>query len=121
MNQNSLANLKPWQTGQSGNPLGRKVGSKNIATIVQELLEQDIDTCFPINDRIRHFIADNGTTYGKAIAYAMLLKAIEGDVRAAIWISEQESKSALLSQETGLFNASKIEVEIVKSTNSALD
>jgi hypothetical protein len=56
-----------------------------------------------------------------AIAYAMLLEAIDGDVRAAAWISEQELKGALMSRETGLFNASKIEVEIVKSDKSALD
>jgi hypothetical protein len=35
-------NLKPWPPGVSGNPAGRKLGSKNISTIVRELLEQDI-------------------------------------------------------------------------------
>jgi hypothetical protein len=45
MHQNSLSNLKPWTKGISGNPAGR-----NISTIVQEILEQDIDDDFPINE-----------------------------------------------------------------------
>lgn len=82
MHQNSLANLQKWSKGTSGNPVGRKLGSKNIATIVRELLEQDIDTRFPLNDRLKQLIADNSTSYAKAIVYAMLLKAIDGYIRA---------------------------------------
>jgi len=88
MYTNSLSNLKLWQAGQSGNPAGRKLCSKNVATIAKELLEQDIDTRFPLNDRLKQLIADNGTTYAKAIVYAMLLKAIDGDVRAATYLTE---------------------------------
>lgn len=36
---NLLANLKKWQKGTSDNPAGRKLGSKNIATSVRELIE----------------------------------------------------------------------------------
>ena len=36
--QRSLANLKPFEEGVSGNPLGRKLGSKNKKTIFQEVL-----------------------------------------------------------------------------------
>lgn len=39
MHSNSLANLQKWPKGTSGNPAGRKLGSKNISTIVRELLE----------------------------------------------------------------------------------
>jgi hypothetical protein len=42
MHQNSLANLQKWAKGTSGNSADREVGSKNIATIVRELLGQDI-------------------------------------------------------------------------------
>lgn len=31
-------NLKPWQKGVSGNPAGRKAGTRNIKTVIQELL-----------------------------------------------------------------------------------
>lgn len=119
MHTNSLANLKPWQAGQSGNPVGRKLGSKNIATIVKELLEQDIDTRFPLNDRLKHLIADNGTSYAKAIVYAMLLKAIDGDVRAATYLTELQITGEANASETGLFNATKLQIEIVEPKQSA--
>lgn len=119
MHTNSLANLKPWQAGQSGNLTGRKVGSKNIATIAKELLEQEIDTRFPLNDRLKQLIADNGTTYAKAIVYAMLMKAIDGDVRAAAYLTELQLTSEANDGETGLFNATKLEIEIVEPKHSA--
>jgi len=68
MNQNSLANLQKWPKGTSGNPSGRKLVSKNIATIVRELLEQDIDTRFPLNDSLKQLVTDNGTSHATAIA-----------------------------------------------------
>lgn len=95
MHPNSLANLHKWSKGTSGNPAGRKLGSKNIATIVRELLEQDIDTRFPLNDRLKQLITDNGTSYAKAIVYAMLLKAIDGDVRAATYLTELSTSNFL--------------------------
>lgn len=109
MHQNSLNNLKKWPKGTSGNSAGRKVGSKNIATIVRELLEQDIDPRFPLN---------NGTSYAKAIVYAMFLKAIDGDVRAATYITELQLTGEANDGEGGLFQANKLQIEIVKSDKS---
>ena len=43
MNTNNYPNLKSWKKGQSGNPAGRKIGSKNVSTIVRKLLEQDAE------------------------------------------------------------------------------
>ena len=34
-----IANLTPFQPGQSGNPAGRPAGSRNIKTILRELLD----------------------------------------------------------------------------------
>ena len=119
MQPNSLANLQKWSKGISGNPAGRKLGSKNIATIVRELLEQDIDACFPLNDRLKQLIAENGTTYAKAIVYAMLLKAIDGDVRAATYLTEMQLTSETNNGEIGLFNTNKLQIEIVKPKHSA--
>lgn len=31
-------NLKPWQPGQSGNPLGKPKGTKHLSTWIQDLL-----------------------------------------------------------------------------------
>ena len=119
MHQNSLNNLNKWQKGTSGNPAGRKLGSKNMSSIVRELLEQDVDTRFPLNDNLKQLIADNGTTYAKAIAYAMLLKAINGDVRAATFLAELQLSGETNNGEVGLFNASKLQIEVVPSKHSA--
>lgn len=35
--------LKPYKPGQSGNPLGKPKGSKNMKTILREMLETDIN------------------------------------------------------------------------------
>ncbi len=119
MHSNSLANLQKWPKGTSGKPAGRKLGSKNMSSIVRELLEQDIDTRFPLNDRLKQLIADNGTSYAKAIVYAMLLKAIDGDVRAATYLTELQLTGEANDGETGLFNTSKLQIEIVKPKHSA--
>lgn len=119
MHQNSLSNLQKWSKGTSGNPAGRKLGSKNIATILRELLEQEIDPRFPLNDKLKQLIADNGTSYAKAIVYAMLLKAIDGDVRAATYLTELQMTGEAKDGETGLFNATKLQIEIVKPDKSA--
>lgn len=118
MHQNSLNNLQKWSKGTSGNPAGRRVGSKNISTIVIELLEQEVDTHFPLNDRLKQLIADNGTNYGKAIVLAMCLKAIDGDVRAAIFLTELQRTGEATDGEAGLFNTSKLQIEVVSSDRS---
>ncbi len=119
MHKNSIANLQKWPKGTSGNPAGRKLGSKNIATIVRELLEQDIDTRFPLNENLKQLINDNGTTYAQAIVYAMLLKAINGDVRAATYLTELQLTGEANKGEAGLFQATKLQIEVVKSDKSA--
>ena len=66
--QNSIKNLKaPWKKGQSGNPKGKKKGTKNISTYLKELLENRIET------------KDGYKETGAVIAYRMIQSAIKGD------------------------------------------
>lgn len=116
MHQNSLSNLKPWQAGISGNPSGRKPGSRNISTIVRELLEQEVDSDFPINERLAKILNGKSKSYVEAVVIAMTKKAIDGDVRAATWLVEQQQKGE--AKDGGLFNATKLEIEIVKSPSA---
>lgn len=117
MEEKTYPNLKPWQPGTSGNPAGRKPGIRNVSTIVRELLEQDIDDNFPMSERIAQVINGKSKSYIEALVISMIKKAIDGDVRAATWLIEQQKGS---SSQEGLFNASKLVVEVVKS-QSALD
>jgi len=34
-------NLKPWQPGQSGNPAGRPKDSRNLKSIIRDILEDN--------------------------------------------------------------------------------
>ena len=89
-------NLKPF-TGADDERRqnGRRKGSRNISTIVKEILDSNINDRIPISEEVRILLnSDNDTpSYAKAVALAMTLKAIGGDVRAATWVSEQYDKS----------------------------
>jgi len=65
-----------WKKGQSGNPNGRPKGTKNISTIIQEML----------NDENAVYILNNARTFNgkpvEAIVGVMITKALNGDMRA---------------------------------------
>ncbi len=120
MNNKKYANLKPWKPGQSGNPAGRKVGSKNVSTIVRELLEQDANEQLLTSSNLTDLSNGKPTSYAQAIVYAMLQKALVGNVQAVYWLTEQQVLSyASETGEYGLFNTSKLQIEIVPSKQSA--
>ena len=122
MNNKNYANLKPWKKGQSGNPAGRKKGSKNVSTIVRQVLEQDADAAILIGTKIADLTNGQPTSYAQAIILAMLKKALEGNVQAVCWLSQQQGLSyASETVETGLFHTSKLVVEVVPSKSSAVD
>lgn len=91
----NLKNLKPF-TGANDprRQNGRKKGSKNLSTIVNELLEVDMSLTEPIDEGIKQYFHNSPTTYARAIAASMIFKAINGDVRAANWISTYADKQS---------------------------
>jgi len=98
MNDKKYPNLKPWQPGQSGNPAGRKIGSKNVSTIVRELLEQEADTDILATSHIADLTYGKPTSYAQAIVFVMLKKALEGNVQALCWLAEQQERIMRLNQ-----------------------
>lgn len=121
MNNKNYPNLKSWKKGQSGNPSGRKVGSKNVSTIVRKLLEQNtVDEMLSINN-----LADmtNGkpTSYTQAMVLAMIKKALEGDVRAVKWLAERQDRSYIADDNTSFFNRPELVIRVVKSDKSTVD
>lgn len=90
MNNKKYPNLKPWQAGQSGNPAGRKQGSKNISTIVQELLDHEANTDVLARSNVAELVKDMPTSYAKAVVWVAIQKALKGDMRAIIWLAEQQ-------------------------------
>jgi hypothetical protein len=108
-------NLKPWKKGQSGNPKGRPKGTKNWSTIVQRILA---------DEELMDKISKNKPSYwselpeknaANAIIVAMVVEALKGNHKAADWLRKTGYGEKLkLDAEEGLFQATKIEVEIVR-------
>lgn len=68
---------KPWKPGQSGNPAGKKPGTKNLSTLLREYLEKKIDAPqTPLSPK-------GGKLPVKDVLVMRLInKAIKGDNRA---------------------------------------
>ncbi len=66
MNNKKYPNLKSWQPGQSGNPAGRKPGSKNISTIVQELLDEEANADVLARSNVAELVKDMPTSYAQS-------------------------------------------------------
>jgi hypothetical protein len=98
MNNQKHSNLTPWRPGQSGNPAGRKPGSKNMSTIVQELLDQDADSGLLAKSSIAELVEGTSTTYAKAVVLATVHKALQGDMRATSWLGEQQERSVVAQE-----------------------
>lgn len=81
-NPKSLANLKKWAPGQSGNPTGRprkRPISDRYAEMVETVLPDDLRNAVGL---------PNGATYGDAIALSQARQAIKGKPEAAREIRE---------------------------------
>jgi hypothetical protein len=56
-------NLKPFKKGQSGNPKGRKKGSLNYKTIIEKVLNQEMEIIDPqVNKKIKKTLYEIGLT-----------------------------------------------------------
>lgn len=93
MKTQKYPNLKPWQSGQSGNPAGRKPGSKNMSTIVQELLGNETVTDILALNNLTQFTQNTSTTYAEAVVWAIISKALQGNVQAALWLAEHQERN----------------------------
>lgn len=110
------SNLVPFPKGTSGNPNGRPKGVKNFSTIIQKLLA-DEKLMDKISSKKPSYWDTLPTKNGaNALVTAMLIKALQGDVPAANWLIKYGYGDKLIvNSEDGLFQNTKIEVEIVKS------
>jgi hypothetical protein len=76
-----------WKHGQSGNPAGKPKGTKSLSTIVRRLLadEQLLDTLWG-DKKPDWFEALPNKRVADAIVVIMVIKALDGDMRAADWL-----------------------------------
>jgi hypothetical protein len=121
MNNKNYPNLRSWKKGQSGNPAGRKNGSKNVSTIARKLLEQNaVDEVLSSNN-LANLAKNQPTSYAQAMVLAMIKKALEGNVQAVKWLADRQDKSYIADDETSFFNRPKLVIEVVPSKPSAVD
>jgi hypothetical protein len=69
-------NLKPWKSGQSGNPSGKPKGTKHLSSYIREMM---------VDESFEHKLEDGTILKGapvKAILNVLVLKAINGDMKA---------------------------------------
>ena len=106
-------NLKPFAGADDPRRQnGRRKGSKNLSTIVNELLEANMSLTEPINEGLKQYFNNSPTTYAKAIAMAIIIKAINGDVRAATWVSNYADRQP---DPEGFFSQPKIVFNVVSN------
>ncbi|MCA9330079.1 hypothetical protein KDA11_05495 [Candidatus Saccharibacteria bacterium] len=115
MNNKNYPNLRSWKKGQSGNPNGRKQGSKNVSTIVRKLLEQNAVDEILLTTNLTDLAKGQPTSYAQAMVLAMIKKALEGDVRAVKWLADRQDKSYIADDQTSFFNRPELVIKVVKS------
>lgn len=109
-------NLKPFQPGQSGNPKGRPKGIKNWSTVVQQLLADENLLDKVVTTKPSYWNDLPTRNAANAIVVSMIIMAMKGDKSAAEWLRKSGFGDKLMHEfEDGLFQSTKIEVEIVKS------
>jgi len=101
----------PYPPGVSGNPKGMPKGTKNLATIIRELEEEDFDwSLVPIKQK--DVAAKIGSPW-KAIVFTALAKAYSGDTRAMEWLRKSGYGDKLDITSKGETIAPKVVSEII--------
>lgn len=81
----NTSGLTPFPPGVSGNPNGKPKGTKNLATIIEELEHEDFGDWDKIPIKERAKAMEIGSPW-RAIVYTAIAKAYSGDMKAAEWL-----------------------------------
>jgi len=113
-----LENLKPFKPGQSGNPKGKKPGTRSLSTIIREFLEQELDwSLVPVKPEQAKHLAEKyrGKAGWEALVAVAAGKAMSGDTKAMAWLSKAGYGDKIThAVDGGLFTSGSLKIEIVK-------
>lgn len=112
-----MKNLKPFVKGDSRiNRGGRPKGVKNLSTVVQQILADENLIDKVVKNKPSYWEDLPNKNAANAIVVAMVIKAMSGDKNSAEWLRKAGFGDKLMHEfEDGLFQTTKLEVEIVKS------
>ena len=100
-------NLRKWPKGVSGNPKGRKPGSKNRSTIVKDILAKKIKVSDDQVDDLKDYFEEipNQISVEELMTLSMIRKVIiDGSVSAYVALMDSAyGKFKEISTENGLF------------------
>jgi hypothetical protein len=102
------ANLKSWQPGVSGNPNGRPKGSRNIKNIIQDLLNDE-----GTYKKLPVTAPQSNQTPLEAIIYALMIKSINGDIRASDVLLKYAVDRDMPADEGGFFSQTELQITVV--------
>lgn len=116
----NINNLIPFQKGyDSRRQNGRKVGSKNVSTIVKELLDSDLSEI--TNDKIKSLVKkQNAKSVKEAILSVAIIKSLNGDIRTMQWLFSYLDVAENIDQ-LGLFNGGEIQITVVDPKSNKSD
>lgn len=101
-----------FKEGQSGNPAGRPKGSKNLSTILKQMLEEDVEVVIDGKKERRQF--------QEVIIRKLLKKANDGEIRAIIEIFDRtEGKPKQEIEQSTVIEDERIELSVL--TDDELD
>ncbi|MBR2579216.1 MAG: hypothetical protein IKE41_03690 [Clostridia bacterium] len=113
-------NLIPFKKGfDSRRQNGRKPGSRNVSTIIKELLDSSLEDIS--NARIRKLVEKSGSkTIKEAIILGVLEKSIKGDMKSVEWIFNYVDREEL-KDAPGFFDTNEIKITIVDPKHKDLE
>ena len=113
-------NLIPFHKGyDSRRQNGRKAGSKNVSTVVKELL--DLEPSEITNDKIKSLVKkQNARTVKEAILSVAIIKSLNGDIRTTQWLFSYLDLAENIDQ-WGLFNGGELQITVVNPEPNKTD
>jgi hypothetical protein len=118
-NSNSLNNLKPFVKGEDArrNKNGRPRGSKNLATLIKELEDEDFAGWKDIPVERSKLMIRIGSPW-RVIMYQAVAKAATGDVKAMEWLRRSGYGSSEPEVNAkGFFSQNTLTIEVVQSNH----
>ncbi len=112
----NIDNLKPFKKGyDERRQIGRKAGSKNISTIVNELLTKDLDD-FSSEKIKKMIIKYDSRTVRDAILIKTIEQSLKGDLKSSQWLFSYLDLDEANRTPQSFFSQKELKIKIIEPT-----